>query len=116
MHTSAIDQDVQEKAHFFGLDPALIQAVRNAEGGALLKAVRCSVPTCKDEAQALEITCRTAVHRMRDYVEHQGLNADFVAFWSKQWAPVGAENDPKGLNVNWPTNVRQQWAKLGGVA
>jgi hypothetical protein len=76
--------------------------------------VRCSVPTCKDEAEALEITCRTAVHRLRDYVEHQGLNGDFVAFWSNSGRRVGAENDPKNLNVNWPTNVRQQWAKLGG--
>lgn len=36
-----------------------------------------------------------------------------VAIW-KRWAPVGAANDPAGLNSNWPRNVSRYFAELGG--
>jgi hypothetical protein len=46
---------------------------------------------------------------MRDYIVNQGLAGDFVANWSKRWAPVGADNDPHHLNENWTNNVRKLW-------
>lgn len=30
----------------------------------------------------------------------------FVDFMQRRWAPLGAENDPRGLNKNWAPNVR----------
>lgn len=30
----------------------------------------------------------------------------YVDFMQRRWAPIGAENDPDGLNVNWAPNVR----------
>ena len=30
----------------------------------------------------------------------------FVDFMQRRWAPIGAENDPDNLNVNWAPNVR----------
>lgn len=102
-----IDTDVARISAHFGIDARLIQAVVRAEGD-ILKAVRCSVPLCKDREQALEITCRSAIHAMSDYVKtHDGKL--FVAFWASRWAPVGAKNDPTALNANWPTNVSQGW-------
>jgi len=29
----------------------------------------------------------------------------------KRWAPIGAENDPKGLNKNWTKNVDAHFKK-----
>lgn len=106
-----IDDDVLLTARRFGIDPALIQAVCNAEGD-ILKAVRCSLPETPDRAKALDITCRSAVHAMSDYVK---LSEDemrgFVNAWAKRWAPLGAANDPKHLNGNWARNVAALWGK-----
>lgn len=97
---------IAEVAKRFGLDPKWIEAVQKAEGGedALVKAVRRSVPTCADYAQALDITARSIVHRLSDYVKERWL-VDFVHFLGARWAPVGADNDPHGLNANWVPNV-----------
>lgn len=103
----SIDEDVARISAHFGIDPRLIQAVVKAEGD-ILKAVRCSVPTCKDRAQALEITCRSAVHAMSDYIKSEHAQ-DWVEMWSRRWAPVGVANDPTALNQFWPKNVLKMW-------
>jgi hypothetical protein len=38
--------------------------------------------------------------------ENQSEDTDFIAFLGKRYAPVGAKNDPEGLNQNWVKNVR----------
>jgi hypothetical protein len=35
-----------------------------------------------------------------------GNPGDFLAFLADQYAPIGAENDPKNLNSNWLRNVQ----------
>jgi hypothetical protein len=102
-----IDPDVRAVAKDFGLDPQLLQAVVKAEGN-ILKAVQCSVPSVKTRAAALRILARSAVHALNDYVRANSA-APFIAFWAARWAPVGATNDPKGLNIHWASNVAQLW-------
>jgi hypothetical protein len=104
-----IDNDVQLTARRFGIDPALIQAVVNAEGD-ILKTVRCSLPETPDRAKALDIACRSAVHAMSDFIKADSAET-FVAFWSRRWAPDGADNDPTHLNQFWPSNVLNLWTK-----
>lgn len=104
-----IDQDVMIIAKKWGLDAALLQAVVNAEGD-IIKAVRCSIPSIQTRPQALDVLARSATHAMSDFIrgdEHR--QADFVAMWAARWAPVGAANDPKHLNANWPKNVLAFW-------
>ena len=36
----------------------------------------------------------------------------FVDFMQQRWAPIGATNDPKGLNKNWAPNVRHYLQKM----
>ncbi len=117
-----IDLDVAVTAKHFGIDAALIQAVLIAEGN-IVKAVSISVPsilqTPKDQQrqQAIEITCRSAVHAMSDFLQSPAsayssgptLAAQFVDFWAKRWAPVGVANDPHGLNSFWSKNVMSAW-------
>lgn len=107
MATWTIDEDVRRLAKRFGVDPALIQAVVKAEGN-ILKAIQCTFPNVKTREEALEITCRSAVHAMSDYVKAESA-AGYVAFWAHRWAPQGAENDPTDLNKNWPANVTKLW-------
>lgn len=104
-----IDPDVAAVARHFGVDAALLQSVVRAEGD-ILKAVRCSLPATKDRAAALDILARSAVHAMSDWVKADWTRqAAFVDFWAKRWAPIGAANDPKGLNANWSKNVTAIW-------
>jgi hypothetical protein len=108
LHHMIIDPDVEKAAAQFGLDPKLIQAVVQAEGD-ILKAVRCSFPDIQSRAQALDILCRSAVHAMSDFLEVDGSRLAFVRFWGARWAPVGAANDPAGLNANWIKNILALW-------
>lgn len=103
-----IDQDVQIMASQWGLDPALIQAVVNAEGN-IVKAVQCSIPSVTTRDAALRVLCRSAAHALSDFVK-ANHHDDFVKFWQKRWAPDGAANDPKNLNANWVGNVTKLWA------
>jgi hypothetical protein len=102
------DADVIMTAKKWGLEPALLQAVVTAEGD-ILKAVRCAVPTAKDRQQALEITCRSATHALRDFIKEYGFGPTFISYWGNRWAPTGAANDPHGLNKNWVPNVTKLW-------
>lgn len=104
---TAIDADVRKVAAQFGIDPALIQAVVNAEGN-ILRAVQCSFPTVTTREKALEITCRSAVHAMSDFLKARYPD-EFVAMWGARWAPEGVENDPTHLNRFWVNNVRRFW-------
>jgi hypothetical protein len=112
-----IDLDVAAEARHFGLDPALIQAVVIAEGD-IVKAVQCSIPTVTTREQAIEITCRSAVHAMLDFIltndlmDGASLKDEFVKFWAKRWAPQGAKNDPTNLNRFWASNVLNHWTAV----
>lgn len=103
--------DIRRVSKRFGVDPVLIEAVVRAEGN-ILKAVQCSIPSVMTVEDALDVTCRSAVHAMSDYTKSLAPNA-FVEFWAKRWAPVGVANDPTHLNTNWPKNVAAFWLPGG---
>jgi len=103
-----IDPTVKRIAAKFGVDPKLIQSVVRAEGN-ILKAVQCSFPKVSTVDEALEITCRSAVHAMSDYLTLTDSDG-FVKFWGQRWAPLGVKNDPTNLNKNWPGNVLKFWS------
>jgi len=117
-----IPADIDAKARWWGLDPALIAAVDVAEGGGerLTQAVRCGVPTVRDRAHAIEITCRSCTHAMSDFIkrnmakmgtDHLDIH-DFIYYWALRWAPPDADNDPNDLNPNWPKNVIKAFNQL----
>lgn len=43
-----------------------------------------------------------------------GQGRDTIATIQQKWAPVGAANDPGGLNSNWTAGVSRIYAELGG--
>lgn len=105
-----IDPDVRGIAASFNLDPQLVQAVVNAEGGgtAIIRAVQCSIPSVTTREQAIRVVCRSAVHALYDYARTTDPAA-FVQLWASRWAPLGAKNDPNALNRFWPKNVLTIW-------
>lgn len=44
----------------------------------------------------------TIAHARRDW----DGNGDFIEFLGSRYAPIGADNDPTGLNKNWVGNVK----------
>ncbi len=57
----------------------------------------------KREAQrVLDNSVRNNIKRW----EKAGKPGKFIDFMGKRWAPVGAKNDPKGLNKYWAGNVK----------
>lgn len=104
-----IDPDVRTRAQQFGVDASLIQAVAQAEGN-LVRAVQCSIPSVTTREEAIEVACRSAAHALSDFVKADPeRRRAFVEFWGSRWAPVGASNDPRGLNTNWSKNVMDLW-------
>lgn len=109
----AIDPDVQEIASQFSNAPSFVrfvQAIVNAEGPgqAIVKAVQCSDGSVTTREKAIEVVCRSAVHRAFDYLHDTHPN-EFAGYMGSFWAPVGVANDPKGLNRFWPNNVAKFW-------
>ena len=43
------------------------------------------------------------------------LSEGFVKFMQSRWAPIGADNDPNGLNANWSRNVWRVYRGSGVV-
>ena len=109
-----IDQDVLTIARDWGLDPALLQAVVQAEGN-IVRAVQCSIPTVMTRTEALRVTARSCTHALVDWVKQGGEERQdaFIAFWAARWAPRGVQNDPHDLNANWANNVDRLWTPLG---
>lgn len=87
-----------------------MQAVVLAEGN-IVKAVQCSIPSIVNEEDALDVLARSAAHALVDFVVQSGLKQSFSNYWSRRWAPVGADNDPTSLNKNWPGNVARAWSE-----
>lgn len=84
---------------------ALILAIRASERGR--KGFEFGVVAAKDTD--LKTQCAWACATVRNTLErfkHQTAEKDFIAFLGRRYAPVGAENDPQGLNQNWVRNVR----------
>lgn len=102
-----IQDDVKKMARHFGVDPALIQAIVVAEHN-IVRAVQCTYPHITTRDEALDVTCRSAVHAMSDYVKAHAAR-DFLDLLGARWAPRGVANDPHDLNANWVPNVRRLW-------
>ena len=81
----------------------LADAIYMAEGGShtrhlygILKKYKKTTPR-----QACINTIKSALRRY----ENSDKSVDFIVFLSRTYCPIGASNDPTGLNVNWVKNV-----------
>lgn len=84
----------------------LADAIYLAEGGAktkhpygILKKYKTTTPR-----QACINTIKSGLRRWNAQGKKGNAN-DFIEFLGKTYCPIGAKNDPKGLNKNWVKNV-----------
>lgn len=60
--------------------------------------------------QACINTIKSALRRYQASITQDGRH-DFIEFLGATYCPIGATNDPNGLNKNWITNVRYYYER-----
>jgi len=90
----------------------IVNAIYWAEGGANTKYPYgiVSIDTKGDVAYARKI-CYNTVRNNKARFLKQSTYTDYIEFLGSRYCPIGAENDPKGLNKNWVKNVKYFIAK-----
>lgn len=115
--------------HSFAVDPAYVAAIRRQENGRPGReygVLTIPAPTYEDQLVAC---CRTLRNRLVEFrgnplgviVAANGSKRisyswPFNQWFGSRWAPLGAANDPRGLNAYWTENVfrfYQQFARDG---
>jgi hypothetical protein len=83
-------------------DEQIVNAIRKAEGTWTygIKSVK-----CETEKECRKI-CANTVRNNRKRFHSQNKHKEFIGYLAHRYCPVGASNDPKGLNKNWEKNVR----------
>jgi len=65
------------------------------------------------DTQAGWAACTVVKNRKRyESQVRSGTTCDFITFLGNRYCPIGAANDPKGLNRNWGKNVTYFYNKL----
>jgi hypothetical protein len=88
----------------------LVDAIYRAEGGkAAKKPFGILSVKCDDYSDCRQIALNTVRNNWRRWENKtHGANrhANYFNFLASRYCPVGAANDPQGLNRNWLNNVR----------
>lgn len=116
---------IQKAAERAGIDPRFLRALRLVEnGGPGREFGVLSVPAPSYEDQA-RIAATTINRNLERFKRAGGQPVDplsgryteeFVRFFSSRYAPVGADNDPSGLNRYHARNLARLYAQLAPKA
>jgi len=84
----------------------IVAAIRYAENGGKGKEYGILHPRVKPTYRSQAGWCAATVQKNYDRWVKAGKNGDFISFLGAKYAPIGADNDPKGLNRHWVKNVK----------
>jgi len=85
----------------------LANAIYKAEGGSKTR-YPYGILTKYKTTTPRQACINTIKHALRDW----NGKGDFIKFLGARYCPVGAKNDPKGLNKNWVKNVTYYYVLL----
>jgi len=107
-HAIKMWNDRQPKKSVPYSDEEIVNAIYKAEGGSeaqYLYGIRsCSYDT---PAEARRICFNTVRNNRARYADYGHKQFDtYLEFLASRYCPIGADNDPKGLNKNWLKNVK----------
>jgi len=124
--------DILKHAKLLRLEPELLMAIRLAENGddslayGIMHNGRIkeryendkgyidngNFYSYKDEKEKqLHWAAQTVRYYLGDF-EKNPKNKDFISYLAKIYAPIGALNDPTGLNKNWERNVKNYYKTI----
>ncbi|HNX03587.1 MAG TPA: hypothetical protein PKM71_07985 [Candidatus Cloacimonas sp.] len=58
---------------------------------------------------------QACINTIKSNLKRWNGEGDFISFLGKTYCPVGAKNDPTGLNRNWVRNVTKLYRKYANV-
>ena len=59
-------------------------------------------------------SAQTVKKNLQRFSENPEGHEDFISYLANRYAPIGASNDPEGLNNHWESNVRQFYEEFAG--
>ena len=83
----------------------IVAAIRYAENGGKGREYGILHPRVKPTYRSQAGWCAATVQKNYDRWVKAGKHGKFIVFLGRRYCPVGAKNDPKGLNVHWVRNV-----------
>jgi hypothetical protein len=89
-------------------DSQIADAIYSAEGGAKTSHPYGILAHYKHTTPR-QACINTIIHARKDW----NGKGDFILFLQKRYCPIGASNDPTGLNKNWLKNVNYNLTKGG---
>lgn len=114
------NETIEQIAEQEGIDARFLAAVRVAENGGPGRefgVLSVPAPTYEDQARVAAVSIRNNITRYENATgfgaaaDDGRLTREFIDFMAARWAPTGAENDPNGLNANWPGNVARAYSR-----
>jgi len=99
------NQEHQAKAYS---DEEIVNAIYKAEGGSKATYLY-GIRSIKydDPQEARRICFNTVRNNRKRYADYGHKTYDtYLEFLASRYCPIGADNDPKGLNKNWLKNVK----------
>ena len=102
----------------YGIEPEMLMAIRCAENGKnYAYGVLPRKPSEREKFKDKETQCKLAAQTIaNNEIRRQRAitNKDQIDYLGDVYCPVGAENDPRGLNKNWKGNVRKYYTQFKG--
>ena len=90
-----------------------VAAIRYAENGGKGREYGILHPRVKPTYRSQAGWCAATVQKNYDRWVKAGRKGKFVAFLGGRYCPVGADNDPNGLNKHWVKNVTHYVTRFG---
>ena len=84
----------------------IVAAIRYAENGGKGREYGILHPRVKPTYRSQAGWCAATVQKSWDRWQKAGGKGDFIDHLGDRYCPVGADNDPNGLNRHWKSNVR----------
>ena len=99
----AVFENVREELHD-KLTP-IVAAIRYAENGGKGREYGILHPRVKPTYRSQAGWCAATVQKNYDRWVKAGSKGEFIVFLGNRYCPIGADNDPNGLNKHWIGNV-----------
>lgn len=84
----------------------IVNAIYLTEGGAKAKVPYGILSVKVSSTEEARRVCYNTVRNNRKRFLKQAKYDDFLEFLASRYAPIGASNDPRGLNRNWLKNLK----------
>ncbi len=109
-HASTMTKD-ELNAHMDPYFQQVVDAIYIAEGGKKAKKPFGILSvSCNGYADCRNVAYNTVRNNYHRWIA-AGRKGEYLAFLANRYCPIGASNDPKGLNKNWLGNVSTHLAQ-----